>query len=309
VSLLHDGHKVPAVIQANKAGFLYTFNRATGKPVFAIHEKPVPRDAAPGETPSPTQPFPAAPPPLVRQSPVTPDDAFGIAWFDTRECRARIKKYRSEGIFQPPSTRDSIMMPGSAGGVEWGGLAFDPAHQIAVVNTMNLPWLDALIPRDQLHAVYRSGKYNGWDFNRMLGTPYGRRRKVFVSPFGIPCVKPPWGQLAAVDMETGRIKWQVPLGNALFNHWNLGVPNMGGPIITAGGLVFIGASMDDRFRAFDLKTGKVLWEVKLPAGGQATPMTYSINGRQYVVIAAGGHGKLGTTRGDYLVAYALPAGS
>jgi quinoprotein glucose dehydrogenase len=305
VDLVHDGQHIPAVIEATKTGMLFTFNRETGVPIFPIVEKPVPQDGAPGEVLSKTQPFPVAPLPLVRQGPVTPADAWGVTFWDEGKCRALIEHYRSEGIFTPPGLKTTIEQPGNAGGAEWGGIAFDPVHQLAIVNTMNLPWLDALIPRDRLHAVYRSGKYKGWDFSAMEGTPYGRRREVFLSPLGIPCVKPPWGQLAAVNMLTGKIKWQVPLGNALLNHWNLGVPNLGGPIVTAGGVIFIAATMDDDIRAFDVETGKLLWQYHLPAGGQATPMTYAVGGRQYVVIVAGGHGPL-TKRGDYVYAFALP---
>jgi len=305
VDLVHDGRHVDALIQATKTGFLYTFDRLSGAPLFPITEKPVPQDAVPGETPSPTQPFPAAPPPLVRQGPVTPDDAWGVAWFDTRTCRERIGSYRSEGIFQPPSTKDSIMQPGNAGGMNWGSLAFDPGRQIAVVNSMDLPFVVALVPRAQLHEEYMSGKYKDFDYARQEGTPYGMRRTAFKSGLGIPCVKPPWGRLTGVDMATGSIKWQIPLGDTPLIHMNLGMPGLGGPIVTASGLVFIAASLDDRLRAFATDTGKLLWEVKLPAGGQATPMTYSLDGRQYLVIAAGGY-KGDSTRGDYLIAYALP---
>jgi quinoprotein glucose dehydrogenase len=305
VDLLHDGKRVPAVIQVVKTGFLYTFNRVTGEPLFPIVEKAVPQDAVPGEHPSPTQPVPSAPPALARQDPVTPRDAWGIAWFDTRACRERIAADRSEGIFAPPSTTEFIKQPGDAGGANWGSVAFDPARQIAVVNTMNLPWIAALIPRNEMDAELKDPQYQSYEFGQMRGTPYGMRRRVFLSSLGIPCVKPPWGTLNAVDMVHGTVKWQVPLGNAPYVHLNLGMPNLGGPIVTASGLVFIAASLDDRLRAFDINTGKMLWEVTLPAGGQATPMTYSINGRQYIVIAAGGY-KDASTRGDYLIAYALP---
>ncbi|HET7650913.1 MAG TPA: pyrroloquinoline quinone-dependent dehydrogenase [Gammaproteobacteria bacterium] len=305
VSLEHDGKQIPAVIQPTKTGFLYTFNRITGEPVFPIVEKPVPQDAVPGETPSPTQPFPVAPPPLVRQTPVKPDDAFGVAYFDTRGCRKRIEKYRSEGIFTPPSLKDSLMQPGNAGGFNWGGVAFDPQRQLVIGNSMNLPFVVALIKRDELHQQYASGKYDGWEFARQSGTPYGMRRIMFKSALGIPCVKPPWSTLTAVDMVNGTIKWQIPLGVTPLLHFNWGMPSLGGPIVTASGLVFIGASLDDHLRAFATDTGKLLWDVALPAGGQATPMTYSINGRQFLVIAAGGY-KDASTRGDYLVAYALP---
>jgi quinoprotein glucose dehydrogenase len=303
--LKHDGRQVAAVIQPTKTGFLYTFERDSGAPIFPIVEKPVPQDAVPGEHPSPTQPFPAAPPALARQAPVTAQDAWGVAWFDTRACRKRIEGYRSEGIFQPPALKDSLMQPGNAGGANWGGIAFDPQRQLAIANTINLPFVVTLIPRAELREQRESDNYKGWEFARQEGTPYGMRRTPFRSSLGIPCVKPPWGMLSAVDMEHGTIKWQIPLGDTPYVHMNVGMPGIGGPIVTAGGLIFIGASLDDRFRAFDTDTGKLLWEVKLPAGGQATPMTYSIAGRQYVVIAAGGY-KGDTTRGDYLIAYALP---
>ncbi len=303
--LVHDGKRVAAVIQATKTGFLFTFDRDTGTPLFPIVEKPVPQDAVPGEHPSPTQPFPAAPPALARQAPITPDDAFGIAWFDTRACRKRIEAYRSEGIFQPPVLKDSLMQPGNAGGSNWGGIAFDPKRQVVVANTMNLPYVVALIPRAQGHEVFMSGKYPKSEFARQEGTPYAMRREPFLSSLGIPCVKPPWGTLTAVDMEHGTLKWQIPLGFAPYTHMRLGMPGIGGPIVSGGGLVFIAASLDDRLRAFETDTGRLVWEVKLPAGGQATPMTYSVGGRQYLVIAAGGY-KGDSTRGDYLVAYALP---
>jgi quinoprotein glucose dehydrogenase len=285
---------------------LFTFDRDTGTPVFPIEERPVPQDAVPGEHPSATQPFPTAPPALVRQSKVTPDDAWGVAWFDTRACRKRIEQYRSEGMFQPPALKDSLMQPGNAGGSNWGSIAFDPKRQLAIANTMNLPFVVALIPRAELAAQRASKDFEGFEFARQTGTPYGMRRKAFLSNFGIPCVKPPWGTLAAVDMQRGVIKWQIPLGDTPVVHLNLGTPNIGGPIVTAGGVIFIAASLlDDRLRAFDTESGKLLWSASLPAGGQATPMTYAIDGRQYVVIAAGGY-KDESTRGDYLVAYALP---
>jgi quinoprotein glucose dehydrogenase len=197
------------------------------------------------------------------------------------------------------------MQPGNAGGSNWGGIAFDPERQLAVANTMNLPTVVALVPRAELKDQRESGKYDGFEFAPQAGTPYGMRRRTFMSSLRIPCVKPPWGTLTAIDMEHGTIKWQVPLGDTPLVHLNLGMPGLGGPIVSASGLVFIAASFDDRFRAFDTTSGKLLWEVKLPAGGQATPMTYVVGGRQYVVIAAGGY-KGDSTRGDYLIAYALP---
>jgi quinoprotein glucose dehydrogenase len=305
VDLIHDGKPVAAVIQAAKTGFLYTFERDSGAPVFPIVERPVPQDAVPGEHPSPTQPYPVAPPALSRQAPVTPDDAWGVAGFDTRACRQRIAGYRSEGMFQPPAIQDSLMQPGNAGGANWGGIAFDPKRQLAIANTMNLPFVVALIPRAEVESEARAAKYANFDVARQRGTPYGMRRTAFKSALGIPCVKPPWGVLSAVDMVRGTIRWQIPLGDTPYVHLNLGMPALGGPIVSASGLVFIAASFDDRLRAFATDSGQLLWEVKLPAGGQATPMTYAVHGRQYLVIAAGGY-KGDSTRGDYVVAYALP---
>ena len=305
VDLVQHGKAVPAVIQATKTGHLFTFHRDTGAPLFAIEERPVPQHAVPGERPSPTQPYPVAPPALVRQGPVLPDDAWGLTWFDARACRQRIEGYRSTGMFQPPSLQDSLMQPGNAGGSNWGGIAFDPQRQLVLANTVDLPFVVALVPRDQMAAQRADPRYAGFEFAQQHGTPYGMRRRAFLSPLGMPCVKPPWGTLTAVDMVRGRIRWRVPLGQLPYLGLKLGMPGFGGPIVTASGLVFIAASLDDRLRAFDTDTGKTLWQAKLPAGGQATPMTYAIGGRQYLVLAAGGY-KGASTRGDYLVAYALP---
>jgi quinoprotein glucose dehydrogenase len=303
--LEHEGRRIDAVIQPTKTGFLFTFERATGKPVFPIVERPAPQDAVPGEYPSPTQPYPLAPPAIARQAPYTVADAWGLTWFDMNACRKRIAALRGEGLFQPPVLRDSLMTPGNAGGFNWGSIAFDADRQLAVGYTMNLPFVAGLVPRAQLHAQAGEKQYQDLDFARQEGTPYGMRRGAFKSVLGIPCVKPPWGQLTAVDMAHGTIRWQVPLGDTPFVPFNVGMPGLGGPIVTAGGLVFIAATLDDRMRALDVATGKVLWEVKLPAGGQATPMTYAIGGRQYVVLAAGGY-KGDSRRGDYVIAWALP---
>ncbi len=300
VQLRHGGHTIPAVIQPTKTGMLFTFDRTNGAPVFPIVERPVPQDGAPGEVLSKTQPFPTAPAPLVRQGPATQDDLATISF----DCH--LERYKSEGIYTPPSVQGSIEQPGYAGGVEWGGLAFDPQRQVAVVNTNDIAMLVALVPRDRYDAQSSSKEYDGWDFSRMRGTPYGMRRKTFTSSLGTPCVKPPWGELSAIDMRSGKRLWQAPLGNAVMNHWNLGVPGMGGPIVTASGVVFVAATMDDDIRAFDIRNGRLLWQHELPAGGQATPMTYAIGGRQYLVIVAGGHGPLKTRRGDYVIAFALP---
>jgi quinoprotein glucose dehydrogenase len=241
--IVHDGKRVPAVIQATKTGFLFTFDRDSGAPIFPITERPVPQDGVPGEHPSRTQPYPVAPPALVRQGPITTDDAWGVAWFDKRACRRRIEASRSQGIFQPPTLQDSLMQPGNAGGSNWGGIAFDPQRQLAIANTMNLPFQVALVPRQQLQQQTKSPEFADFDFSPQAGTPYAMRRRAFMSDLGIPCVKPPWGTLSAVDMERGTIKWQIPLGDVPYLRVNLGMPGLGGPIATASGLIFIAATI------------------------------------------------------------------
>jgi len=305
-----NGAAVPVVILPTKMGLLFTFHRDTGEPFFPIEERPVPASDVPGEQAWPTQPFPQAPPPLVPHRAMTPDDAWGLTPLDRGECRDLMASLRSEGIYTPPSLQGTIMIPGNGGGSNWGGIGWDARRQLAIANTMHFPFVVTLIPRDDFETERDSGLHPGAEFSPQLGTPYGMRRKPLLSSWEMPCVKPPWGTLAAVDMSAGKILWQVPLGttrdlSGLPFGLNYGTPGLGGPLITAGGLVFIGAVMDDYLRAFDIDTGKELWRGRLPAGGQASPMSYQLGGRQYVVIAAGGHGSLGTRRGDYLVAFAL----
>jgi quinoprotein glucose dehydrogenase len=314
VDLEHDGETIPAVLQGTKTGLIFSFNRETGEPIFEIEEREVPQDGVAGEHLSPTQPFPVAPPPVSRHGPVTEDDAWGIMFFDTRSCRQKITGLRSEGIFTPPSLGGTLLLPGYAGGINWGGLAFEPDEQLVVVFSMDMPMEVVLIARDDLGRVYESGEFEHYEFARQTGTPYGMRRAMLGSPLDIPCTTPPWGVLTAIDMRKGTINWQRSVGSiqdvapAIVPNFELGMPGLGGPIVTAGGVIFMAAVMDNYLRAFDLKDGKTLWEGRLPAGGQATPMTYFLaeTGKQYVVIAAGGHGRLGTTGGDYVIAYALP---
>jgi len=311
IDIERDNKSIPAVVQATKTGMLFVFDRETGEPVFEVVERPVPHTDVPGETIAPTQPFPATPP-LVSHAAVTPQDAWGLTFYDRGKCRDLISNYRSEGIFTPPSLKGTIESPGFAGGVNWGSTAFDSERQLVIAAVNHIPMVVTLIPRGQYDAARRSDAWPDSDFSAQTGTPYGVRREVLASPFGLPCTAPPWGTLAAVDLRRNAIRWQVMLGSTRdMTPWfvpapTLGMPNMGGPIVTDGGLVFIGAATDNYLRAFDVETGRELWKGRLPAGGQATPMSYEANGRQFVLIAAGGHGKLGTKRGDYVVAFALP---
>jgi quinoprotein glucose dehydrogenase len=308
VDLNRGSGAVPVVLQVTKTGELYVLERDTGLAVFPIEERPVPQGAVDGEQASPTQPRSALPP-LVSHDPVRAEDAWGLTFWDRGKCADRIRELRSDGIFTPPSVAGTIERPGYGGGANWGGLAFDPRHQYAIAVVNDLPMVVALIPRDAFDAVRESGEYPHSEFAAMRGTPYGMRREMLRSPLGLPCVAPPWGALVAVDLVHGRIAWRVPLGTMRDLAWPLGFirggPSIGGPIVTAGGLVFVGAAPDDYLRAFEAASGAELWKGRLPGGGQATPMTYELDGRQFVVIAAGGHGGLGTTRGDALVAFGL----
>ncbi|HJT97214.1 MAG TPA: pyrroloquinoline quinone-dependent dehydrogenase [Rhodanobacteraceae bacterium] len=310
VDLDQGGTKRAALVQLTKTGQVFVLDRETGEPLFPIEERAVPQDAVAGEAPSPTQPFSSLPP-LVSHSPVTPDDAWGLTFWDRGACRDRIAALKSQGIFTPPSLEGTIERPGYAGGSNWGGGAWDPARQYLIANVMDLPMVVALIPRDKLAAEYDSGVYKDWEFARQAGTPYGMRRHLLESPIGVPCTAPPWGKLVALDLARGKIAWETPLGTsrdqAPWPFWSIqGAPNIGGPLVTGGGLVFIGATSDNYLRAFDTASGTELWTMRLPAGAQATPMSYEAGGRQYVVVAAGGHAKFGTTRGDHLLAFALP---
>jgi quinoprotein glucose dehydrogenase len=309
-TVTYKGQAAPALLQPTKQGLLFTLNRETGKPIIPVEERKVPQGAAPGDTLSPTQPFPIAPPPLA-PSKITADDAFGWTFWDRGACRDVIKGARHEGLFTPPSTQGTLIYPFTGGGTNWGGLSFDPAHNVVFVNTSSVMHLVTLIPAKDIDAMRKA--HPNQEISRNRGAPYGMWRRTVVSPLGMPCNPPPWGQLHAIDMTSGKILWSVPLGTtqdlAPFSQYLLrhtGIPNFGGPVSTDSGLVFIAATMDNYLRAFDAKSGAELWKGRLPAGGQATPMTYLWKGKQYVVIAAGGHEKAGTKHGDQVIAFALP---
>jgi quinoprotein glucose dehydrogenase len=305
----YGGRMTPAVIQGTKQGLIFTLARDTGAPVIPVDERPVPQGAAPGDVLSPTQPFPRAP----RQLGPDPKDqvrASGLL-FSKGTCEKEIGGAKWAGMYTPPSTQGTIIYPFTGGGVNWGGLSFDAGRQVVYANTSNALHHVKLIPAKDVKAARRAEPDK--EISPQAGAPFGMRRDLIRSRLGLPCNPPPWGQLHAIDMRTGQILWSVPLGTTrdlapgsqLFLH-GTGTPNFGGPVSTASGLVFIGAAMDDYLRAFDGRTGQELWKGRLPAGGQATPMTYVWKGRQYVVIAAGGHSKSDTKRGDQVVAFALP---
>jgi quinoprotein glucose dehydrogenase len=305
-----NGAAQPAVLQPTKQGLLFTLNRDTGIPVIPVVERPVPTGGAPGEALSPTQPFPIAPRPLV-PSTIRPQDAFGLLPWGNDRCRRAIEGARHEGLYTPPSLQGTILYPFTGGGSNWGGLAYDERRQVAYLNTSSAMHLVTLIPADKVAAA-RAAEPDV-EISPQAGAPFGMRRVVLRSGLGLPCNPPPWGQLHAIDMKTGRILWEVTLGTtedfapgSQFLLHGSGTPSFGGPIVTASGLIFIGAAVDNYLHAFDAANGRLLWRGRLPAGGQATPMTYVWKGRQYVVIAAGGHAKSDTKRGDQIVAFALP---
>jgi quinoprotein glucose dehydrogenase len=312
ILLERNGEQIPAVVQGTKTGQLFVFHRETGEPLFPITEMPVPLSDVAGESSSPTQPIPDLPPPLVPQG-LDASEAWVLTPVDRGACRRLIESLRSDGVYTPPSFRGSIASPGFVGGMEWGGVAFDPASGLLVTNTNRVPMVVTLIPRKEFDAAGPPEEGANYTVAPQSGTPYAVRREPLLSPFRIPCSPPPWGVLHAVDMSTGQVAWEVPFGRMndfvkVPTPMRWGSPNMGGPLIT-GGLIFIAATMDRRLRAFELASGDVVWTTKLSASAQSAPMTYRARagGRQYVVIAAGGHDGMRSSLGDEIVAYALPA--
>jgi quinoprotein glucose dehydrogenase len=311
IDLPYNGKTVPALVQTLKTGMIFVFNRATGEPLLPYVERPVPQTgAAPGEWLSPTQPFPVGMPALAAQQ-LNPEDAWGFTFIDRRMCARRIAELDHGSIYTPPSLKGTVLMPGAAGGPDWGGGAFDPKSHLMVVPSNRVAMVVTLVPREtvtlQKDQAIETGKPMLFPND---GVRYVTRMEPLLSPLGTPCTAPPWAALTAVDMLSGKVAWEVPLGSIeklapVPIPWELGTPGAGGPLITAGGLVFIGYTLDDKFRAFDLKTGKTLWKAELPAAGMATPMSYEINGEQYVVIPAGGHSMYGSSKGDSVMAYKL----
>lgn len=295
----------PAIAITTKMGRVFVLNRLNGAPLLPVEEKPVPKSDIPGEESWPTQP--ASTISLVPEK-LTPEDAWGKDEKERQWCADQIRAARPGEIFTPPSLQGTLVFPGNVGGVNWGSAAYDPQRHLLFVDTNRLPMFVKLIPRAELDGARKnatdSDRLHG-EFARQTGAPYAMFRTPLLAPSGLPCNTPPWGTVAAVDLFDGKKVWDVPLGS-LVPGMNTGTITLGGPMATAGGIVFTAAAMDSYLRAFDSETGKEIWKYQLPAGGQATPMTYSIGGKQYVAIAAGGHGKLGTKQGDYVIAFTLP---
>jgi quinoprotein glucose dehydrogenase len=296
ITVTHGGKKVDAVAQVTKTGYVFLFDRETGKPLFAVQEKTVPPSDVPGEQAWPTQPIPVKPPPFAAQF-LDETNVTNIGQANHESALARLREIRGGPAFQPPSFKGTIAVPGLLGGGNWSGASFDPTTGLLYVNSNNLPFIITLVEA-------KSGKRHQYGPYGHAGYPQFRDHE------GYPGIKPPWGLLNAINLNTGEYAWQVPLGEypelTARGIPQTGTESIGGTIVTAGGLVFVAATKDERIHAFDKRTGKLLWEHPLPAGGYATPSTYLVNGRQYVVIAAGGAGKMETKAGDAFVAFALP---
>ena len=303
----------PGLLQTTKMGYVFLFDRESGRPMYGVEERSAPGGGVPEEVLSPTQPFPTHVA-VLHPLDLDPEDAFGFTPLDRRHCRDLIETYRYDGIYTPPSVEGSIQMPHTGGGMNWGGVALDEKRGLMIVNQSHAAIVNKLIPRALADRMNASDFVYPNEFYPMHGAPYAVHRFLLSSQFGAPCNPPPWGSLTAVDLRSGEIIWTRPLGTlrevAPFPIWlfypDHGAPTFGGGISTATGLYFIGATMDKYFRAIDVETGEELWRDRLPFIGNAVPMTYRLSktGRQYVVIAAGGNPL--SEMGDVLVAYALP---
>jgi quinoprotein glucose dehydrogenase len=303
---------VPAVLQPTKTGNLFVLDRRNGQLIVPAPERSVPQGAAPGDHLSPTQPFSTLT--FRPERKLTGADMWGATIFDQLTCRILFHRLRYEGTFTPPSLQGTLVFPGNLGMFEWGGVAVDPVRQIVIANPIAIPFVSQLVPRgpDNPTAPDKArppGSEIG--VQPMYGTPYGVILKPFLSPIGLPCMRPPWGYMAGIDLRTMKIAWQHRNGTIQDRlpvpiPIKMGVPSLGGPMTTAGGVAFLTSTYDYFIRAYDVTDGKQLWQDRLPAGGQSTPMSYAVDGEQYVVTAAGGHGSFHTKTGDYVIAYRLP---
>ncbi|WP_103336266.1 glucose/quinate/shikimate family membrane-bound PQQ-dependent dehydrogenase [Pseudotabrizicola formosa] len=303
-----DGTDIPALVQPTKQGDIYVLDRRTGTPLIDVTEVPAPGGAIPEDFTAPTQPVSAL---TFMPDPLTGADMWGITMLDQLACRIQLHRLNYEGRYTPPSLNGTIVHPGNFGVFNWGSVAVDPVRQVVFGMPTYLPFTVRLVPRDQIPDPVEGETASEQGLNRNEGAPYGVVMGPFLGPLQVPCAAPPWGYVAGVDLRTGETLWQHKNGTVrdmtpLPLPFELGVPGIGGPIITGGGMAFLGATVDNYLRGYDLTTGDEIWRARLPAGGQSTPMTYEQDGRQYLVMVAGGHGSVGTDPGDYILAYALP---
>lgn len=308
---------IPAIYAVTKTGNIFVLDRRDGSPIVPITEKNVPVTVksgpqTQGEHYSPTQPFSAlnlAPANKLKES-----DMWGGTMADQLLCRIAFNKLNYDGIYTPPSENGTLVFPGNLGIFEWGGISVNQDRQVAVMNFITLPFISKLYLKDPDDKNTAGGGHGEQGLQPMTGTPYSVDIHPFLSPLGLPCKQPPWGFVAGIDLEKNQLVWKQRFGTIRDSlpglielpPLKIGVPGLGGSISTAGNVMFVAASQDNYIRAFDVTNGNMLWEARLPAGGQATPMTYSVGGKQYIVIMAGGHGSFGTKMGDSLVAFGLP---
>lgn len=304
-----DGARIPALVGPTKQGDIYVLDRRSGEPVQPIREIPAPGGAIPEDRTSPTQPITAL---TYRPRTLEGRDMWGVTMFDQMVCRIRLKQLKYEGQYTPPSLQGTLVYPGNFGTFNWGSVAVDPERMVMFGMPTYLAFTSQLVPRSEVPPKGADEKGSEQGLNRNEGAPYAVKMGPFLGPLQIPCQAPPWGYVTGANLRTGETAYKLKNGTVhdmtpLPLPFKLGVPGIGGPMITKGGVAFLGAAVDNYLRAYNLTTGEQLWEARLPAGGQATPMTYSVDdGRQFVVMVAGGHGSVGTKPGDYVIAYALP---
>ncbi|WDZ78875.1 glucose/quinate/shikimate family membrane-bound PQQ-dependent dehydrogenase [Ensifer adhaerens] len=303
-----DGTVVPALVGPTKQGDIYVLDRRSGEPIIAVDEVQAPGGAIREDFTAPTQPVSGL---TFMPAPLQEKDMWGITLFDQLACRIAFRSLKYEGRYTPPSIEGTLVYPGNFGTFNWGSVAVDPERQVMFGMPTYLAFTSRLVPRDQVPPKGQDEKGSEQGLNRNDGAPYGVFMGPFLGPLGIPCQAPPWGYVAGADLRTGKIAYKHKNGTVedmapLPLPFKVGVPGIGGPMITKGGVAFLGAAVDDYLRAYDLTTGRQLWEARLPAGGQSTPMSYAVGDKQYVLIVAGGHGSVGTRPGDYIIAYTLP---
>lgn len=308
VDLTIDGVEVPALVAPTKQGDVYVLNRATGEPILPVTEVPAPTGAAKGDTTAPTQPVSAL---NFNPKPLEEKDMWGATPLDELACRIKFRSLDYKGRYTPPSEKGAIIYPGNFGVFNWGAVAVDPDRQVLFAMPVYLAFTSKLVPRpDPLSRVVTDD--GSGVFNENFGAPYASELGAFLSPIGLPCQAPPWGYIAGANLTTGEVVYKHVNGTVrdlspIPLPFKMGVPGIGGPIITKGGVAFLSGTLDYYVRGYDLKTGEELWRARLPAGGQATPSTYlGSDGRQYLIVVAGGHGSTGTEAGDSIIAYALP---
>ena len=319
IDLPINGQVVPALVQPTKRGQVFLLDRRNGKLLAPVEERAVPQGASAGDFLAPTQPF-NTDMPSFDSTRLTEDSMWGLTPLDALWCRIKFRQARYDGPFTPPGVKPTITYPGYLGGINWGSVSLDPVNKLMVVNWSRMPNYTRLVPREEANAmgigITKTGGQHVGQPVAQFGTPFAALTGAFLSPLGVPCIEPPFGKITVVNLATRKVVWEKPLGASgdsgpfnLRTHLPLpmGMPNSGGSLTTGAGLIFVAATQERAIRAYEVKTGKRIWESTLPAGGHAAPMTYRSpkTGKQYVVIAAGGNASLNSGSGDSVVAYAL----